>query len=140
MKTYRIAASGPARHFTIYGGLQEGYGPSGTLHEMEEVIQAHHDWQAERRQSFGVVISKSEPSYGWPTEDGSIRSAVEPGFKVEGGINVFYDANLTDEEALERILSLAEFIATRLGQTRVYVSYKDEDIIIQAPDKKTPRE
>lgn len=140
MKAYRIAARGAARHFTINGGLQEGYGPSGKLHTMEEVIEAHHDWQSERRQPFGVLISQSDPSYGWPTDDGGFHSAVEPGFKVEGGINVFYDANLTDEEALERILSLAEFIATRLGQTRVYVSYKGEDIIIQAPDKKTPRE
>lgn len=140
MKAYKIAARGKARHFTINGGLQEGYGPTGKLHTMEEVSQAHHDWQSERRQPFGVLISQSDPSYGWPTDDGAIYSAVEPGWKVEGGINVFYDAHLTDEGALERVLSLAEFLATRLGQTRVYVSFMGEDIIIQAPDKKTPRE
>lgn len=136
---FRIAARGAARSFVITGGLREGYEADGKLHTLAEVVTAHHAWQGERKLVLGLVVSPADPSYGWPDGD-DIRSATEPGFMLSGGINVQYDAKLSDDEARDRLLDLATFIAGRLGQTRVYVRFLGEDFILQAEYKQTPRE
>ncbi len=137
MRGFSIAARGKARPFVITGGLQEGYGPDGKLHTLAEVVAAHHAWQGERSAIIGLLVSPADPSYGWP-QDGSIRSAAESGWMLHGGINVQFASGMSDDEARDKLLDLASFIAGRLGQTRVYVTFLGEDLILQAAEKTTP--
>jgi len=57
---------------------------------------------------------------------------------LHGGINVQFDQDLSDDEARDRLIDLASFVADKLGQTRVYLTFLGEDIILQAEDETTP--
>ena len=139
MANFKTIGEGQARHFQITGGLQEGYGDDGQLHEFNEVIAAHHAWQQKNGFVLGALLTPNTVSYGWP-KDGTIHCASESGWALSGGINVIYNASMSDAEVWERLESLASFVAEKLGQTRVYLSYAGVDRILQAEDKKHPRE
>ena len=123
--------------FAITGGLQEGYGPIGKMHDLNEVVAAHHEWQTTSGLILGGLVSSNTVTYGWP-QDGTIHSASEAGWKFEGGKNVLYEKDVSDEEFVGRLVELASALAEALGQTRVYVSYAGEDLILQRPEAQTP--
>jgi len=137
MQSYKVVGKGLARHFEITGGLQEGYGSSGKLHHLDDVVAAHHDWQRATGKILGLTIEPNQVSYGWP-QDGAIQCATERGFALRGGISVLYAADTNDDDVWKLLESLAAFIADTLGQTRIYLSYAQEDRILQAEDQSTP--
>lgn len=137
MTQHHVAGGGKDRPFLITGGLQEGYGPSEKLHNLGEVVAAHHGWQKVKELIMGVMISGDTVSYGWP-QDGAIQCASEPGFAISGSVNPIYDAELTDEQVWERLVSMAGFVAGELGQTRIYVTFAGVTKILQAEASETP--
>lgn len=131
---YAVIAHGQDRAFEIMLGLREGYGNErhAPEHTVADVIAAHHDWQRTAGHVQGVGVTPIRLSYGWPGVAGEIVGADEPACLVTGNINVLYDASLTQDEARTRILFLADFLARRVGQSRVYVRFDGEVFILQA--------
>ena len=119
------------------GGLRVGYGLGAREHTLVDVVAAHHTWQQETRTLMGVLVSPADPSYGWPDGD-KIHSASELGWMIHGSVNVQFDAAVSDDEVRERLINLAGFVAAKLGQTRVYLTFAGEDIILQAEGEATP--
>lgn len=128
---YRILASGPSRPFEISGGLMEGYTSSGYEPPLRDVVDLHHAWESREGVILGLRVQPCDVSYGYPASDGVIIGAWETGFILSGGINVLYDAETTNLAALNRVLSLAAFLAERLHQTRIYVSVGGKDYICE---------
>lgn len=131
--SYRIAATGRERRFEIVVGLQEGYSGHGRLHDIEEVDRAHQAWQTATGLIQGATITQTTVSYGFRhPADGLIRGADEPVAVIAGAINVLYDADTTDDEARNRILSLAQYVGGQMGQQRVYVTFDGQATIYEA--------
>jgi hypothetical protein len=100
---------------------------------VEEVIELHHRWQDEMGHVQGTFITPGRLSYGWLGIEGRIIGVHEPACMVTGNINVLYDATLTRDEAKERICSLAGYLAEHLGQSRIYVQFDGESLILERP-------
>lgn len=127
---YDIVASGPERRFEITGGLQEGYDDRGALHTIQDVDNAHAEYQTLMCLSMGAMIEPTHISYGWPTGQ-SFRCASEIGFRVFGVLSVEHWRHTSNEDALDRVKELAELIAMRLGQLRVYFSFLGQAYILE---------
>lgn len=131
LHNYFELAAGVSRPYTITGGLLEGYDRiTGRVHPLHDVIKAHHAWQAEKRVILEMAAREITLSYGSLKPDG-VWSCQEPGFIASGSINVLYDSHLTEGEALDRVLSLATYLAKALNQVRIYVVYGGRDYILQ---------
>lgn len=133
---YKRIALGKARPFEISGGLQEGYG-DGPNHDIQEVIDIHHAWQRRWGRVLGIRVARCTLSYGWPAspfDPTTIFGASEPGFIVSGGINVLYDGETADATAWHRVISLAMALASKLNQTRIYVTWDGQDSIWERDD------
>lgn len=139
MKIYSEVGRGNHRPFAITGGLVEGYGHGGHVHPFDDVIWAHRLWQSETGVILGCHVQPMTLSYGW-TDEGSVRTATEPGWILAGSFNPIYDATLTDADAWDRLMSLAARMGDRLGQTRIYVEFAGEIRVFQAVGESTPTE
>jgi len=131
---FSIIARGDDLPFEIMLGMREGYG-SGRHepeHTLADVYAAHHEWQRHTGHVQGIFITPGILSYGWPDEGERIHGADEPACTVTGAINVIYDKEVPFGESKVRILSLAAFLADRLGQSRVYVRFVGECIVLEA--------
>jgi hypothetical protein len=51
---------------------------------------------------------------------------------------VLYSANLSDDEVVGLLNELAAHLGNALGQTRVYVAYRDRTWVLQAEETATP--
>lgn len=127
---YNVVASGPERRFEITGGLQEGYGGLGTLHTLENVVAAHHEWQRTVGIILGCTVAACTVSYGWPEGD-TVHGASEPGFILSGALNVQYTTNVADSTALHHLSNLAACLAEHLAQERMYFSFRGQAYILE---------
>lgn len=130
MSWYETVAKGPERRFEITGGLQEGYEAYGAVHTLGDVVAAHHEWQRTLHMIIGVTVSACTISYGWPVKD-ETKCASEPGFNLSGVMNVQYADKVPDNVASEYLNSLAQLVAERLNQTRVYLSFMGTAYILE---------
>ena len=132
---------GTRRSFTITCGLQEGYG-EGKNHPFEEAVEIALGWmkgKAATGQPFLTgTVATGEVVYAWPDGQGKAGGGHEPAAIVTGEVSPLYNAAMTDEEAAALLKDLATNLGSALGQTRVYVAYRDEIWILQAEDKTTP--
>lgn len=130
------------RSFSITCGLQEGYGPSGKLHTVEEGIQAAMAWmksKAAASKSFLTgTFGTGEVVYAWSEGPGKAGGGHEPVLEFHGEVSPIYSADLTDEEAKNLLQELASELGSAMSQTRVYLSYREEAWIIQAEQTVTP--
>lgn len=137
MTDFRVTANGVAMSFEITGGLIAGYEPAvgREIHTIVDVFDAHAKWQEQTKTVQGVRvhpthilwgISHHEPTTG----ESTVYRQGEPGFVISGEINPFYDHDLTWAEAYNRIKSLAEFVAERLGQGHIYLKFDDRLYIL----------
>lgn len=142
MSNYIFKASGKARHFTITGGLVEGYDIpmwNRHIHSLYDVTKAHHAWQQHTGTVQELAITQTMLSYGSVKADGVVMAGEEPGFIASGAINVLYSADLSDDAALARITDLACWLARALHQERIYFSWDGTDYILdRADDHKQP--
>jgi len=116
---YTAIASGLARRWEITGSLDEGYTGYDRGHTLQAVERAHRIWQEREGLILGALLTPATVLYGIPWH-GAVRAAYERGWILSGVISTLYDADLSDEEALTRVLSLAAFLADQLSQQRIY--------------------
>ena len=109
----------PTNGWKITVGLKEGYGESGTLHTINELLPLI---PAEASLREGVVV------YAWPKSQwGEAGCGSEQQAIIEG-------EGLDENEVNE----LAATLGGQTGQTRVYVCYGSEAWILQAEETSTP--
>lgn len=135
-------SSGVRRSFAITVSLQEGYGETGKIHSIEDAVKSAMEWMKARASQglpfiTGTFIS-GQVVYAWPEGEGKAGGGSEPEVVFQGEVSPLYLGNLTDEEAKSLLNDLASKLGVDLGQTRVYVSYRDETWILQAEGKETP--
>lgn len=145
MKKYAVvpANTDVRRSFAITTGLQEGYGPTGVTHNVNDVVNAAAAWMKSRAaagQPFitGTVSAVGTVVYAYPTGSGAAESGTEPSATFSGEVSVLYSANLADEQVVDLLNNLAASLGNALGQTRVYVAYRDRTWVIQAEETATP--
>ncbi|MDD5760832.1 MAG: hypothetical protein PHF45_02180 [Candidatus Pacebacteria bacterium] len=135
-------SKGIRRSFSITVSLQEGYGESGVVHPIEEAIKSSMEWMKARASQGLPFITGTfvlgQVVYAWPEGYGKAGGGSEPEIIFQGEISPLYLGNLSDEEAKLLLNNLASELGVALGQTRVYVSYRDETWVLQTQGKKTP--
>lgn len=109
----------PTNGWKITVGLKEGYGESGTLHTINELLPLI---PAEASLREGVVVYAWPGGASWSAGAGSEQQAI-----IEG-------EGLDENE----INALAAALGNQTGQTRVYVCYNSEAWILQAEETSTP--
>lgn len=133
---------GTRRAFTITVGTQEGYGDSAKKHTLAEVVGAAKSWMMQKAASGKSFVTgfftSGEVVYAWPEGEGKAGGGSEPNATFQGEVTPLYGAHLTDEEVKVLLNDLASHLGEKLGQTRVYVRYREEVWILQAEDQTTP--
>jgi len=136
------APSDIRRPFVLTVGLQEGYSDEGTLHTLEEAIKIALSWMKKRASSGKAFLTgafaQAEVVYAWPEGTGQAGGGHEPVAEFHGEVSPLYAADLADEEAKAMLDELAVTLGRVLGQTRIYVAYRDEAWVLQAEETATP--
>ena len=136
-------SKGIAPHFAITCGLREGYGPDGTLHTVEEVVELVQQYLMERA-AVGLpfltgTVTTGTLVYAWSKERRLAGGANEPQATFSGEKNPLYNATLATEQVIKFLNGLASTLGEALGQTRVYVAYDGEMWILQKENTVTPK-
>lgn len=131
------------RPFTITLGLSEGYGETIKLHTREEVVEAALAYMKEKASAgqpylTGTVSAVGTVVYAWPEGPGKSGGGTEANVTFSGEISVLYNADTSDEEAEAILNEIAGHLGSVLGQTRVYVAYRDKTWVLQAEKTETP--
>ncbi len=141
---YKIVdgSKGERRSFAITVGLQECYGDDATVHTVEEVVPFIENHlkaaAAAGRQFLTGSVTAGTVVYAWPEGPGNAGGGNEPQAAFVGEVSPLYNADLSDEEVEVILNDLASELGSALGQTRVYVAYRDELWILQKEDTETP--
>lgn len=134
--------TGLRRSFAVTSGLQQGYGETGTIHTMDEAEKAIRGWMMAKATTgldfLTGTLSAGQVVYAWLLMSGTADSGSEPVAIFSGEVSVLYNANLSDESVEELLDELAGEMAAALGQTRVYVTCRDEAWVLQAEETVTP--
>ncbi len=122
-----------ARSFRLTIGLIEGY-MGGKLHTQEEVGEIVASWLLNQRQHHrpylpGCITASTMYYYGQESK----KLITEPVVLYEGDVSPEYNSELTDGEVIAALQELAEILADRLNQTRVYLRYNSIIQILQRP-------
>ncbi len=84
------------------------------------------------------IVTLGHVCYGWSKEQGHAEGRNEPVAVYSGDVSPIYNIGMTDEEAMEYLILLAEKLATQFNQVRVYVSYRQTLYILQREDTEHP--
>jgi hypothetical protein len=131
------------RSFAITLGLVEGYGKTGKTHTRDEVCLEVASYLRRHAQSTspflsGVVSSVGDVVYAYTDGAGNAHGCHEPVITYSGDVSVLYAADLVDVEIADMLNDMAGHLGGFLGQTRVYVSFRDLAWVLQREDKTTP--
>lgn len=142
MKSLKKIGSGLRRSFELAVGLRQGYGDDAVTHTLPEVVDlivGHLKSRAAAGKKYltGTVVA-GEVCYAWPEGQGKAGGGHEPVALYRGEVSPLYNAETSDEEAVEILTDLAAELAEVLGQTRVYLVYHEEIHVFQREDKETP--
>src|SRR5438270_5355996 len=101
MKNFSLVptSEGPRREFNITWSLRAGYGPSGRIYDLEELIRAAHRWMRERDARAEPFLS-SMFTRGEVVYAGSEAEAAhdrEPVAIFTGEVLPLYAADLDDD-------------------------------------------
>jgi predicted transcriptional regulator len=112
-----------ARSFRLTVGLIEGYA-GGKLHTQEEVGEIIANWLLKQRQNLrpylpGSITASTMYYYGREAK----KLIVEPIVLYEGDVSPEYNADLDNDDVLLALQELAEILANKLNQTRIYLRY-----------------
>lgn len=129
-----VIGRGSRRDFVVTCGTQKGYGSSKT-HTVQEVEEACQDWMAERAASgqpfITGTVTTGKVVYAWPEGEGKAGRGSETVALFCGVVSTLYNAAMSDQEVSDLLTDLAEFLAERFGQTRVYVEYIDKTWVVE---------
>ena len=130
------------RSFAITVGLQEGYGPTGRLHDHYGACDIIKKWIKERAAAgltfIGGTLTDGDVIYGWLNDQEVAIANDEPVVVFSGEVSVIYNFDVSDGEIIGLLNDLAGRLGSELGQTRVYVTYRDKAWVLQAEGEKTP--
>ena len=133
---------GVRRSFSISLGLAEGYGPEGKIHDEFEVVEMTLAWMkgraAEGKPFLTGTVGTGTVVYAWPEGPGKAGGGSESSVEFRGEVSPLYNADLPDGEVAELLNELASVLGVELGQTRIYVAYRDEVWILQREESVTP--
>lgn len=141
---YKVVSGsrGVRRSFSISCGLQEGYGAEGKTHRPAEAVSAALEFMKSRAASGRAyltgTVSTGEVVYAWPEGEGKAGGGSEPSVVFNGEVSPLYNADMSNEEAVEILNDLAASLGAALGQTRVYITFCDEIWILQREESATP--
>lgn len=126
----KILAAGARRSFAVTVGTKSGYNPHAVAKTPLEVWAIVLDWMTSRanagRPFLTGTATPGEVLYAWKGGRGH-----EPVVTFAGEVSVLYSADLGDSEVVLILNELAEVLAEKLFQTRVYVSYRDEAWVLE---------
>jgi len=131
------------RSFAITLGLSEGYGESAKVHTRQEVVDAalaYMKAKAAAGEPFltGTVSAEGTVVYAWPESPGKSGGGKENTIVFYGEVSVLYNADTSDEDVKAMLDDMATSLGSILGQTRVYVAYRDQTWVLQAEQTATP--
>ena len=144
---YKRIGIGPRRHYEITFGLAKGYGENAVVHSVDDAKAAHALWMLKRmdnpdpkdRDFLTGSFTKSTVGYGWPPNgDSTGGTGDEPCVLFAGDVSVLYGTHLSDEQVGKILDDLASSVGEALGQTRVYVSYRDDAWVLEKQGGETP--
>ena len=123
------------RPFQIVIGLKEGYG-SGIVHSVDDVRKIIKSWMIEALGNnqptiTGGILIPGTALYAWNSGATGVMANEEETLLFIGEINPLYNADMTDDQAVKCLKSLATRLGEKLNQTRMYVSYRDTIRIYQ---------
>lgn len=133
------------RSFQITIGLIEGY--EGTVqHTKEEVITLIGEHTRERLSNFdedkfcvlGGMLVPATVVHSRSIEKAQHEMVTENVLLFMGDISPVYHAEITDEEVIEALKSLASYLGEKLRQGRMYVTYRDKIFVLHNPAMKRP--
>jgi len=134
-------SNGRKLSFSITVGLQEGYGPTGTIHEPDELLEVIEGWMQYRlanHQHFvtGILSDPKTVVYAYMYENTPV-SATEPVITFSGEISNLYNQELITNihVARETVNDLASLLGKTTNQSRVYVSLGDGTWILEKTDE-----
>lgn len=131
------------RSFAITLGLSEGYGDAAKIHSRQEVIEASLAYMKAKAAEgkpylTGTVSAVGAVVYAWPEGPGKSGGGTEDNLTFTGEVSVLYNADTSDEEVEAMLDEFAAHLGGILGQTRVYVAYRDKTWVVQAEKMETP--
>lgn len=133
---------GTRREFKITIGLSEGYGSSAKTHSADEVISLIENYlkkKAANQEPFLTgSIATGTVVYAWPEGKGQAGGGHEPNIIYSGEVSPLYNKDLSDESVGKILNDIAGHIGGQLGQTRVYVAFRNETWVLQKEDTVTP--
>jgi len=141
---YKIVqgSRGERRSFAVTVGLAEGYGPTAKTHTLEEVVSLVETYLKNKAASgesyLTGTITTGAVVYAWPEGPGKAGSGHEPNAIYSGEVSSLYNKDLGDDKVAEILNDLASELGSALGQTRIYVVYRDETWVLQREDTATP--
>ncbi len=120
----KTIGSGPRRSFAVTFGTRPGYAPCGVPRSPDEVQEIVLDWMEARLKETKFiltgVLTPGQALYAYPGGRGH-----EPVCVFAGEVSVLYCADVADGDVEVALNELADLLAEKLGQTRVYVSYAE---------------
>ncbi|MFA6995348.1 MAG: hypothetical protein WC249_02970 [Patescibacteria group bacterium] len=132
---FRTLADMDRKDFEVTFGLRKGYQADGGEFSLESATGFIQEWMQGRVNKHLAILTGKVNSINlvYPvrnTEDGS-RVTIEPSVSYSGILSPHYDKNRQEEEIIQTLNSLAEFIGKKLEQKRIYLSFKNKSWIIE---------
>ena len=131
---FKTLADMDKKGFEITFGLHKGYAIDGGEFSFEDATGFIQEWMKERiKNNLPVLTGKiGFANLVYPvrnTEDGN-RVTVEPSISYSGILSPVYDKNRKEEEIIQTLNDLAEFVGKKLDQKRVYLSFRGKSWVI----------
>ena len=124
------------RSFQLVVGLREGY-DSPITHSAKEAEAIIAEWLVEQQRDGNPYLPGQLIEGSMLYIHNGIRT--EPVFTYMGEVSPLYHTTLQDEEAIEALCTLAERLARELKQVRIYLSYRDQLLILEKPEFRLSR-
>ncbi|MFA4819258.1 MAG: hypothetical protein WC621_05465 [Patescibacteria group bacterium] len=132
---FKTLADMERKDFEITFGLRKGYQGEGGEFSIESATGFIQEWMQERINSRLPILTGKVDYINliYPvrnTENGT-RVTIEPSISYSGILSPVYDKNRKEEEVINTLNSLAEFIGKKLEQKRIYLSFKGKSWVIE---------
>ena len=131
----RIEFRAPQRSFQMTIGLVAGYEDDGQKYSGDDVLNAMMDWVKPRvrdgRPRITGAVFPGTLTYG-RMEGDEFKTKREPSVELRGDLHPHFQAEMTNEEALEILIDLADAIAAALNQTRIWLNFGGETMVLNS--------
>lgn len=130
----RIEHRGSSRPFAVTFGLSAGYGANARTFSEAEASEVIHAWMAARIKAgkpyITGTISPGTVLYGWGNAGEEPNLGKEAQVRFMGVLHPHFQAEVSDEDALDQLVELAQVVGNKLEQTRVWVEFVGEVLVL----------